>query len=57
MPTLHSIQLMPWWSGSRVNTSTGQQRTGDDQPSRPVAHPLRRQAPRGKQVSPGCAKI
>lgn len=40
MPALHSIPPMqPWWSGSGVNTSIGQQRAGDDQLSRRAGSP------------------
>lgn len=47
MPALlHSIHPTHWRSGSGLNTATGQQRAGGDQPSRPAERPLRPQAPR-----------
>lgn len=42
------------WSSSRLNTATGQQRAGDDQPSRPAKYPLQAGKPHPLgQVSPG----
>lgn len=34
------------WSSGRLNTATGQQRAGDDQPSRPAKYPLQAGKPR-----------